>query len=99
MDGRELREAILREQSRSGTPYEVEVYYDGCVRCTSGADGPSLQRTTNCIKGSSCSSTTIVVRRSSTCRSTTAHSARGSMKLKFTSSRCLLDVIFCLALS
>jgi hypothetical protein len=29
MDGRELQEAILREQSRSRTPYEVEVYYDG----------------------------------------------------------------------
>jgi hypothetical protein len=29
MDGRELREAILREQSRGGTPDEVEVYYDG----------------------------------------------------------------------
>jgi hypothetical protein len=29
MDGRELREAILREQSGRGTPYEVEVYYDG----------------------------------------------------------------------
>jgi hypothetical protein len=29
MDGRELREAIIREQSGSGTPYEVEVYYDG----------------------------------------------------------------------
>jgi hypothetical protein len=30
MDGRELREAILREQYGGGTPYEVEVYYDGC---------------------------------------------------------------------
>jgi hypothetical protein len=30
MDGRELREAILHEQSGGGTPYEVEVYYDGC---------------------------------------------------------------------
>jgi hypothetical protein len=30
MDGRELREAILRKQSGGGTPYEVEVYYDGC---------------------------------------------------------------------
>jgi hypothetical protein len=30
MDGRELREAILREQSGGGTPYKVEVYYDGC---------------------------------------------------------------------
>jgi hypothetical protein len=30
MDGRELREAILREQSGEGTPYEVEVWYDGC---------------------------------------------------------------------
>jgi hypothetical protein len=30
MDGRELREAILCEQSGGGTPYEVEVWYDGC---------------------------------------------------------------------
>jgi hypothetical protein len=29
MDGRELREAIMCEHSGSGTPYEVEVYYDG----------------------------------------------------------------------
>jgi hypothetical protein len=29
MDGRELREAILQEESSGGTPYEVEVYYDG----------------------------------------------------------------------
>jgi hypothetical protein len=31
MDGRELREAILCELSGGGTPYEVEVYYDGRV--------------------------------------------------------------------
>jgi hypothetical protein len=30
MDGRELREAILHEHSGGGTPYEVEVWYDGC---------------------------------------------------------------------
>jgi hypothetical protein len=29
MDGRELREAVLREQSGSGIPYKVEVWYDG----------------------------------------------------------------------
>jgi hypothetical protein len=29
MDERELREAIPREESGGGTPYEVEVYYDG----------------------------------------------------------------------
>jgi hypothetical protein len=29
MDGRELQEAILREHSGGGTPYEVEVWYDG----------------------------------------------------------------------
>jgi hypothetical protein len=29
MDGRELREAVLREQSGGGTPNEVEVWYDG----------------------------------------------------------------------
>jgi hypothetical protein len=30
MDRRNLREAILHKQSGEGTPYEVEVYYDGC---------------------------------------------------------------------
>jgi hypothetical protein len=29
MDGRELREAVLREHSGGGTHYEVEVWYDG----------------------------------------------------------------------
>jgi hypothetical protein len=29
MDRRELREAILRKESGGGTPYEVDVYYDG----------------------------------------------------------------------
>jgi hypothetical protein len=29
MDGRELREAVLREKSGGRTPYEVEVWYDG----------------------------------------------------------------------
>jgi hypothetical protein len=29
VNGRELHEAILREESGGGTPYEVEVYYDG----------------------------------------------------------------------
>jgi hypothetical protein len=29
IDGRELHEAILREESGGGTQYEVEVYYDG----------------------------------------------------------------------
>jgi hypothetical protein len=29
MDGSELREAVLREQSGGGIPYEVEVWYDG----------------------------------------------------------------------
>jgi hypothetical protein len=29
MDGRELQEAILHEHSGGGTPYEVEVWYDG----------------------------------------------------------------------
>jgi hypothetical protein len=29
MDGRELREAVLHEHFGGGTPYEVEVWYDG----------------------------------------------------------------------
>jgi hypothetical protein len=32
MDGRELREAVLREQSGGGIPYEMEVWYDGWSR-------------------------------------------------------------------
>jgi hypothetical protein len=31
MDGRELQEAVLREHSGGGTPYEVEIWYDGDV--------------------------------------------------------------------
>jgi hypothetical protein len=29
MDGQELREAVLCEHSGGGTPYEVEIWYDG----------------------------------------------------------------------
>jgi hypothetical protein len=29
MDGHELREAVLRETSSGGPPYELELYYDG----------------------------------------------------------------------
>jgi hypothetical protein len=29
MDGHEIREANIREISREGPPYELEVYYDG----------------------------------------------------------------------
>jgi hypothetical protein len=53
MDGWELREAILREHSGGGTPYEVEVWYDGDGRCTSGVAGPSLQKIMTSTKGSS----------------------------------------------
>jgi hypothetical protein len=42
MDGRELREAILREQSGGGTPYEVEVYYDGCGKMYFRGDWPQF---------------------------------------------------------
>jgi hypothetical protein len=64
MDKRELREAILHEESGGGTPYEVEVYMTVVARCTSRAAGPNLQRIMNCIKVSSWSSTTIVVSQS-----------------------------------
>jgi hypothetical protein len=49
MDGRELQEAVLCEHSGGGTPYEVEVWYDG--------DGEmyfkGLQKTMTSIKVSS----------------------------------------------
>jgi hypothetical protein len=32
MDGQELRKAILRKHSGGGTPYEVEVWYDGAYK-------------------------------------------------------------------
>jgi hypothetical protein len=53
MDGRELREAVLREQSGSGTPYEVEVWYDGNGGSTLRVADRSLQKTTTSIKASS----------------------------------------------
>jgi hypothetical protein len=53
MDGRELREAILCEESGGGTPYEVEVYYDGHGEMYFRAASPNLQRIMNCIKVSS----------------------------------------------
>jgi hypothetical protein len=66
MDGRELREAVLREQSGSGIPYEVEVWYDGEASSTSGAAGRDLQKTTTYIRASSWLSTFTLERRSLT---------------------------------
>jgi hypothetical protein len=50
MDGRELRKAILREESGGGSPYEVRYTMTAMVRCTSGAAGPILQRIMICIR-------------------------------------------------
>jgi hypothetical protein len=63
MDGSELHEEILREQSGGGTPYEVEVYYDGCGEMYFRGGWPQ-QKIMSSTKGFSCSSTTTVVRRS-----------------------------------
>jgi hypothetical protein len=52
MDRRELREAVLREHSGGGTPYEVEVWYDGACEHYFKATGRSLQRTMTSIKAS-----------------------------------------------
>jgi hypothetical protein len=53
MDGRELREAVFREQSGGGTSYEVEVWYDGTGEHTSRAASRSLQKTMTSTKASS----------------------------------------------
>jgi hypothetical protein len=53
MDGRELHEAVLREHSGGGNPYEVEVWYDGAANSSSRAAGRDLQRTMTFIRGSS----------------------------------------------
>jgi hypothetical protein len=53
MDGRELREAVLREHSGGGTPYEVEVWYDGAGEMYFKGAGRSLQKTMISTKVSS----------------------------------------------
>jgi hypothetical protein len=60
MDGQELREAILREESGEGSPYEVEVYYDGDGEMFFRGGWPVLQKITICIRGGSCCSITTV---------------------------------------
>jgi hypothetical protein len=52
MDGRELREAVLREHSGGGTPYEVEVWYDDAGEQYFKGGWSSLQRTMTSIKAS-----------------------------------------------
>jgi hypothetical protein len=57
MDGRELREAVLREHSGRGTPYEVEVWYNGAgeqlpANNSSKVAGRDLQRIMTSIRGS-----------------------------------------------
>jgi hypothetical protein len=54
MDGRELHEAVLRKHSRGGTPYEVEVWYDGDGEMYFRVAGPILQKTTTSTKGYHC---------------------------------------------
>jgi hypothetical protein len=53
MDGRELREAVLHEHSRVGTPYEVEVWNDGDGEMYFKGGCLSLQKTRTSIKVSS----------------------------------------------
>jgi hypothetical protein len=65
MDGRELREAVLHEQSGSGIPYEVEVWYDGDGK-QYFKGGWSQFAEDHDIKASSWPSTSISARRSST---------------------------------
>jgi hypothetical protein len=64
MDGRELREAILRKESGGGTPYEVEVYYDGHGEMYFRGGWPQFAEDHELHKVFSWSSTTIAVRQS-----------------------------------
>jgi hypothetical protein len=51
MDGRELREAVLREHSSGGTPYKVEVWYDDAGEQYSRGAGRNLRRIMTSIRG------------------------------------------------
>jgi hypothetical protein len=64
MDGRKLREAILREESGGGTPYEVEVYYDGRGEIFFRGGWPQFTEGHDLHQGFLCSSIIIVARRS-----------------------------------
>jgi hypothetical protein len=56
MDRRKLREAILCEESGGGTPYEVEVYYDGRGEMYFRGGWPQFAGDHDCIRVSSWSS-------------------------------------------
>jgi hypothetical protein len=64
MDGRELREAILREQFGKELPMKWRCGMMDAARCVSEVAGPSLQNIMTSTKGFSCSSTTTVVHQS-----------------------------------
>jgi hypothetical protein len=66
MDGRELREAILHEQSGGGTPYGVEVYYDGRGEMYFRGSWPQFAEDHKLHQGFFMLLTIIAVRRSST---------------------------------
>jgi hypothetical protein len=70
------------ETYHGGTPYKVEVYYDGNGDMYFRGAGPNLQRIMICIKGSLCCLVIIVIRRRFTSRSSMVHNPRRSMKLK-----------------
>jgi hypothetical protein len=66
MDGRELREAILHEESGGGTSYEVGVHYDGRGEMYFRGGWPQFAEDHELHQGFLCSSTTIAVRQSLT---------------------------------
>jgi hypothetical protein len=94
MDGWELRRwAILREHSGGGTPYEVEVWYDGAGEQFFKGGCRDLRRITTSIRGFSWPLISMLTCQSSTWESTTAPSARRSMKPKYSFTSFLLYVI------
>jgi hypothetical protein len=96
MDGRELREAILREQSGCGMTYKVEVYYDGQGEMYFRGGWPQFAEDHELHQGffmlfDNHSKFDVKIYDGTQCR--------GSMKRKFTLNRCFLDVVSCLVLS
>jgi hypothetical protein len=66
MDGRELREAILREESGGVLRTRWRCTMMAAARCILGVASLSLQRIMTCIKSSSCFSITTMARQSLT---------------------------------
>jgi hypothetical protein len=93
MDGRKLREAVIREHSGGGTPFKVEVWYDGTGKQFFKGGWSRFAEDHDLHQGSFITFDYHVGTSKFDVRITTAPSARRSMKPKHSFTRFLCYVI------